>query len=154
MSEELDETLADAITAETVIAAPPRSERARFLRFLVTGGLAAGVNIVSRILFDRAVVYEIAVVLAYLVGMTTAFILARLFVFDGRAGDARGQYMRFALVNVLAFAQVWIVSVGLDRYIFPAIGWTWQAATLAHAIGVVSPVAASYFGHRKFSFRS
>ena len=154
MSEELEQTLAEAITAETVVPAPSRSERARFVRFLVTGGLSAGVNVASRILFGRFVSYEIAVVLAYLVGMTTAFILARLFVFDGHSGDARGQYMRFALVNVLAFAQVWLVSVGLDLYVFPAIGWTWQAATLAHMIGVVSPVAASYFGHRKFSFRA
>lgn len=154
MSDDLDEALADAISAETVIAVPARSERARFIRFLVTGGLAAGVNVLSRILLGLVLGYEIAVAFAYLVGMTTAFVLARLFVFDGRHGGVQGQYTRFALVNVVAFVQVWIVSVGLDRFVFPAIGWTWQAATLAHAIGVVSPVAVSYVGHKHFSFRS
>ena len=154
MREDLDQALADSIAAETVVPAPPRSERARFVRFLVTGGIAAGANVLSRILLDRVVTYEVAVTLAYLVGMTTAFILARLFVFEETIGGVRGQYVRFALVNVIAFAQVWIVSVGLDRFIFPAIGWTWHAETLAHAIGVVSPVAASYLGHRKFSFRT
>ena len=154
MREDLDEALAEGISAETVVIAPPRSERARFVRFLVTGGIAAGANILSRILLDWVVTYEIAVTLAYLVGMTTAFVLARVFVFETGAGGVRGQYLRFALVNVVAFAQVWIVSIGLDRFVFPAVGWTWHAATLAHAVGVVSPVAASYVGHRKFSFRA
>ena len=154
MSENLDEAFAEAIAAETVIPAPPRSERTRFIRFLVTGGLAAGTNILSRALLDRLVIYEIGVALAYLIGMTTAFILARLFVFDGRNGEVRGQYMRFALVNVFAFAQVWLVSIGLDRFVFPALGWTWHTANLAHAIGVISPVVTSYIGHQKFSFRT
>lgn len=154
MSQDLDEALAEAISAETVITVPARSERARFVRFLLTGGFAAGVNVLSRVLFGGIVNYEVAVTLAYLVGMTTAFVLARFFVFDGRHSGVRGQYTRFVMVNVVAFAQVWIVSVGLDRFIFPAIGWTWQAATLAHGIGVVSPVAASYIGHKKFSFKS
>lgn len=153
MSEDLDAAVAQGITAETAIPSPRRSERTRFVRFLLTGGVAAGLNILARVLLGPLVAYEVAVTLAYLVGMTAAFVLARLFVFEGRSGDMRGQSMRFALVNGVAFAQVWLVSVGLDRFVFPAISWTWHAATLAHAVGVVSPVATSYIGHRRFSFR-
>jgi putative flippase GtrA len=148
------EPLAQAESAETALVAPPMTERARFFRFLVTGGIAAGVNVLSRWLLDFVVVYEIAVGLAYIAGMTTAFVLARMFVFEREAGDAKGQYFRFALVNVVAFIQVWCVSVGLARLVFPAIRLTWQAETIAHVIGVVSPVAMSYLAHKKFSFRS
>lgn len=147
------EPLAEAIAAETGLQAVPKSERARFVRFLVTGGIAASVNVASRWLFGFAFVYEIAICLAYLVGMTTAFVLARMFVFDPGTGTARAQYIRFALVNVVAFVQVWIVSVVLTRFLFPAIGFTWQAETIAHMIGVVSPVATSYVAHKKFSFK-
>jgi putative flippase GtrA len=128
------------------------SERARFARFLVTGGIAAGVNIATRWLLDFVVVYEVAVALAYLVGMTTAFVLARLFVFEQAGGSVHGQYARFTLVNAVAFLQVWIVSVGLARLLFPAISFRWHAETVAHVIGVVIPVATSYLGHKKFSF--
>lgn len=146
------EPLAEAVSAETALVAPPMTERARFTRFLVTGGLAAAVNVGTRWLLDFVVVYEVAIGLAYIVGMTTAFILARMFVFEAEAGNAQQQYVRFALVNVVAFAQVWCVSVGLARFVFPAIGLTWQAETIAHMIGVISPVAVSYYGHKKLSF--
>ena len=100
------------------------------------------------------VIYEVAIGLAYFTGMTTAFVLARMFVFEAEAGDTKGQYVRFALVNVVAFIQVWCISVGLARLVFPAMGLTWQAETIAHVIGVVSPVVTSYLAHKRFSFRS
>jgi len=64
-----------------------------------------------------------------------------------------GEFIRFAIVNAVSFAQVWIVSVGLARLVFPAIGFGWQAETTAHVIGVLSPVATNYVLHERFSFR-
>ncbi|BBE71239.1 GtrA family protein [Oharaeibacter diazotrophicus] len=128
-------------------------ERRRFLLFLLTGGMAAGVNVLCRIAFGRFVSFEVAVPLAYLCGMTTAFVLARRFVFAHAGDGVHGQYARFALVNLIAAAQVWIVSVGLARWLFPALAVTWHADTLAHAVGVASPIVGSYLGHRHFSFR-
>jgi putative flippase GtrA len=128
-------------------------ETKRFVSFLVTGGIAAGVNIAACWVFDFAVSYEVAIGLAYLVGMATAFVLARMFVFDPTGGRAHWQFMRFAIVNAVAFAQVWIVSVALDHWLFPIIGFTFQPETVAHVIGVLSPVASSYILHKRFSFR-
>jgi putative flippase GtrA len=147
------EPLAEAEAAVTALVPPPMTERARFVRFLITGGIAAVVNVLSRWLLDFVVIYEVAVGLAYIAGMTVAFVLARMFVFETEAGDAKGQYVRFALVNVVAFVQVWCVSVILARLVFPAVGLTWQAETIAHLIGVGSPVVTSYLAHKKFSFR-
>lgn len=123
-----------------------------FGRFLVTGGIAAGANVLSRWLLNLVMPFEAAVVVAYLVGMTTAYILARLFVFEASGRTARDEFFRFALVNVVALAQVWLVSVGLARYLFPALGFTWYADDVAHLIGVVIPAVTSYLGHRHFSF--
>ena len=53
----------------------------QFVIFLVTGGLAAAVNFGSRIVYNQWVNFSVAVVLAYLTGMVTAFALARYFVF-------------------------------------------------------------------------
>lgn len=123
-----------------------------FGRFLVTGGIAAGANVLSRWLFNFVMPFEWAVVVAYLVGMTTAYVLAKLFVFEASGRSARDEFFRFALVNVVALVQVWLVSVGLARYLFPAIGFTWHADDIAHLIGVVIPAVTSYLGHRHFSF--
>ena len=62
------------------------------------------------------------------------------------------EFGRFALVNALAFVQVWLVSVGLARLVFPALGFTRHADTVAHVLGVASPVAVSYLLHKRFSF--
>nr|WP_294503175.1 GtrA family protein [uncultured Rhodopila sp.] len=121
---------------------------------MVTGGIAAGVNIVSRWLLEYFVSYEVSIGIAYLIGMTTAFFLARIFVFEPVAGDAHWQFVRFTLVNAIAFAQVWLVSVGLARLVFPAIGYAWQPELVAHVIGVMSPIVSSYVLHKRFSFRS
>jgi putative flippase GtrA len=127
--------------------------RARFIRFLLTSGAAAGVNIAARYLLEFAVRYEIAVAVAYLFGMVTAFVLARRFVFEAGHDKASGQFVRFAIVNAIAFTQVWLISVGLARWLFPAIGFDWQAQTVAHVIGVASPAVTSYLLHQRFSFR-
>jgi putative flippase GtrA len=124
----------------------------RFARFIVTGGIAAAVNLISRYFLSFSLDYRWAVIVAYLFGMTTAWVLARLFVF-AQTGRSRGaEYGRFAIVNAVAAAQVWLVSVGLAEYIFPAISFTWRPEDVAHLIGVVIPVFTSYLGHKHFSF--
>ena len=129
-----------------------RPETRRFAAFLMTGGLAAAVNVASRIVFDLVLPYEAAVAVAYLVGMTTAFFLARLFVFEASGRSLHVEYGRFALVNVAALVQVLVVSVGLAKLVFPTVGLSSHAELIAHVIGVLSPVLVSYQGHKRFSF--
>ena len=127
-------------------------ERKRFTLFLFAGGTAALVNILSRIAFNWLMPYEVAIVVAYLCGMTTAYLLNKHFVFASSGRGVASEYTRFALVNLAAVAQVWIVSVGLARLVFPAISFIWHAETVAHVIGVTIPVFTSYLGHKHFSF--
>ena len=126
------------------------SERARFVG---VGGLAAGVNVVARFLLSYVFVYEVAVAVAYIFGMTAAFLMNRAFVFERVASAVHVQYARFAIVNAVAFIQVWAISVVLDRLVFPAFGLDWHRETIAHVVGVASPILTSYIGHKSFSFR-
>ena len=127
-------------------------ERKRFALFLFAGGTAALVNILSRIAFNWLMPYEVAIVVAYLCGMTTAYLLNKRFVFASSGRGVASEYTRFALVNLAAVAQVWVVSVGLARLVFPALSFIWHAETVAHVIGVTIPVFTSYLGHKHFSF--
>ena len=124
----------------------------RFARFLITGGIAAAVNVVSRYFLSMTMEYRWAVIVAYLCGMTTAWMLSRLFVFEATGRSRGDEYMRFGIVNIVAAAQVWVVSVGLAEYAFPALGFAWHPAEVAHVIGVIIPVFTSYLGHKHFSF--
>lgn len=128
-------------------------ERERYLRFLLAGGTSALLNSATCWLLDLVVSFELAVALAYLVGMASAYTLMRLFVFEGRGAPVQGQSARFVLVNILSFLQVWTLSVLLARAVFPAAGFTWQADTVAHVLALGSLAVTSYLAHRHFTFR-
>lgn len=127
-------------------------ERRRIVLFLLAGGIAAAVNILSRIVLNLAMPYEAAIVVAYLCGMTTAYVINKAWVFDASGRGVTHEYMRFALVNAAAIVQVWLVSVGLARLVFPWIGFAWHAETIAHVIGTAVPIFTSYLGHKHFTF--
>jgi putative flippase GtrA len=125
----------------------------QFLVFLLTGGFAAAVNFGSRILYNRAMPFSSAVICAYITGMITAFVLAKLFVFrDSRQATHRAAGW-FILVNLVAVAQTWAISMLLVKWGLPALGVTAFAPEIAHGVGVVVPVFTSYLGHKHFSFR-
>jgi putative flippase GtrA len=124
-----------------------------FFIFLLTGGLAAAVNIGVRLLLSLAMRFEIAVTLSYLVAMSFAYLLARIFVFERSGQSVRHEFSKFAAVNIVALVQVWLVSVGLANWLFPMIGLVFYPELVAHVVGVLSPVATSYYGHKYFTFK-
>ena len=127
--------------------------RTEFVQFLLVGGLAALVNFISRIVINKFVSYSAAVMLAYVVGMVTAFLLSKYFVFEQSGRHHLHELRDFTIVNLIAIPQVWGISVGLAEYVFPAIGYTFYAPEVAHLIGLAIPAVTSYFGHKHFSFR-
>ena len=131
----------------------PHAPRREFLLFLITGGVAALVNVVSRVGFSQLLRFELAVLLAYGVGMLTAYVLARKFVFLQSRTSVRRSFAAFALVNLFAVLQTWLVSVGLRNWLLPLLGIVVLSDLIAHGIGVAVPVLSSYFGHKHISFR-
>lgn len=125
----------------------------QFLTFLITGGTAAAVNFGSRILYSQWLSFSTAVILAYITGMITAFVLARLLVFKDTDQPLHRSAMFFVLVNIVAALQTWGISVGLAYYVLPKMGIDRFADEIAHAVGVAVPVFTSYWGHKRWSFR-
>lgn len=125
----------------------------QFLGFLITGGIAATVNFLSRIIYNQYTDFSTAVIFAYITGMITAFILAKIFVFKVSKQSVRRSAIIFILVNILAAAQTWLISMGLYLYILPNLGVQRYAPEIASAIGIAFPVFTSYLGHKRWSFK-
>lgn len=123
-----------------------------FWKFVLVGGVSAGLNAVSRLGLSRLFSLEIAVALAYAIGMICAYTLSRMFVFQDSGRRVGAEFFRFAIVNGFSFLIVLGVTVLLARFVFPAIGFRWHSETIAHLIGVAAPVFASYLGHKYFTF--
>lgn len=125
----------------------------QFLTFLFTGGTAAAVNFGSRIVYSQWFGFSTAVILAYITGMITAFVLAKLFVFKDSEQSVQRSAVIFVLVNIVAALQTWLISMGLAFYVLPALGVQTFVDEIAHAVGVAVPVFTSYLGHKRWSFR-
>lgn len=124
-----------------------------FLLFLLTGGFAAAVNWTSRIAYNLWMPYSYAIVLAYLTGMVTAFVLAKKFVFTTSTQSTGRSALIFTLVNIAAILQTWAVSMVLAYFVLPALGLINHTKEIAHLFGVAVPVITSYIGHKRFTFR-
>ena len=125
----------------------------QFIVFIVTGGFAAAVNFGSRFFYNTFVDFPMAVTLAYLTGMVTAFILAKLFVFQSSSHSMAKSAALFAMVNVFAFAQTWIVSMVLAYHLLPAMGIHEFDKAIASAVGISIPVFTSFIAHKYITFR-
>lgn len=125
----------------------------QFIAFLFAGGFAAVVNFGSRFLYNEYMSFGNAVIVAYITGMITAFVLSKLFVFDKSVHSTKKEFFYFTLVNIVAIVQTYLISVGLAEYLFPSMEFTFYPHAIAHASGVVFPVFTSYIGHKYLSFK-
>ena len=130
----------------------------RFVRFLMAGGLAAACNFGSRFFYSQWVDFSIAVVLAFITGLTIGYLLNKFFVFTTSGNSTSTEMLWFVLINLLALLQTWGVSIYLAGVLATGEGGItsssreWSEA-LAHLAGVLLPVFTSYIGHRYLTFR-
>jgi putative flippase GtrA len=125
----------------------------QFGLFVLAGGVSAACNWGSRFLFSLWFSYPVAIVLAYLVGMATAFVLMRQHVFDGRGKPLGRQVIGFTLVNMYGMTQTLVISLVLARWALPALGIDRHVEAIAHLLALSCLAGTSYVGHRFFSFR-
>lgn len=120
--------------------------------FLLVGSLAAAVNFGSRIALGAVLDYVPSIIVAYCLGMVTAFVLTRSVVFKSASNALHHQAAWFVAINLLTVLQTILVSLALVRWVLPGMGLEQHAETIAHAVGVAVPVVTSYFGHKYLSF--
>ncbi|KTC93490.1 GtrA family protein [Legionella cincinnatiensis] len=125
----------------------------QFVLFLFTGGIAAVINFSSRIAYGLWFNFSLSIFLAYITGMISAFILAKVVVFKKGTQSTHRSIMWFTLVNLIAVLQTWIISISLANYLLPFLGVDLFVEEIAHAVGLAVPVFTSYLGHKRWSFR-
>ena len=126
-----------------------------FVRFVLLGGVAAGVNWGSRFFWSLCMPFAWAVPVAYVTGMVVAFYLFKTYVFPKSGRGLHEQVVGFVLVILLGIVQVWIVSVVLAEWVLPWVGFpTFWAETVGHGVAILVPVFTSFIGHKHLSFRT
>lgn len=123
-----------------------------FAHFLAIGGISALANLGTRFLLDLALPFEVAVILAYAVGMAIGFALFQLTMFQGKNVVLPRPMTRFLWVNLFGAALTWTVSTLMARLLLPAVGWAWHPFEIAHLAGVAAPAISSYLLHKHYTF--
>ena len=123
-----------------------------FILFVAAGGFAALVNFVSRIIFNFWFSFEVSIVLAYLIGMITAYILTKIFVFKAKSVGLVSSSIKFTIVNILAVLQTYFISVYLYYWLNNNINFDYNKE-VAHFVGIAFLVITSYIGHKYYSFK-
>ena len=125
----------------------------QIIKYLLSGGLAALVNIGSRVILNIWLSYEISILIAFCFGVTVAFLLMRNTFNVNKDGNLFLQIIKFFFVNLLSITQTFLVSLFFYYYFFPLIGIVQDTKNLSHFIGVLFPVFISYFLHKNLTFK-
>lgn len=121
-----------------------------FIIFLFVGGFATFVNFLSRIILNLILEYNVSVILAAFIGLTTSYFLNKKVVFKSNA-NVVSSFIKFTLINFLAIAEIYFVSVYLN--IFLQNHEILYSELIAHCVGLCVPIITSYLGYKYFSFK-
>ncbi len=124
----------------------------QFLKFLAVGGTAALLHWISRIVLSLWLPFSWSVTVAYVIGMTVAFILNRIFVFPKSSKPIYRQARDFVLVNVGFFPLVWLAAISINMML-EQFNFVYAPQALAHGIAVSLPMIATFLIYKFFTFK-
>lgn len=125
----------------------------QFLLFLFVGATAASLNWTVRLALSIWMSFPVAVLLAYIVGMATAFELNRRFVFPVSPRPVLKQARVFISVNLAFLPIVWGVSI-LLKNLLDEIGIMEFSEGIAHGLALTIPVLITFLIYKFIAFGS
>lgn len=122
------------------------------VRFLICGGTAAAINWLARIALSLVLPFELAIMVAYAIGMTAGFLLYRSLVWPGQHGSWRSQAPAFVVVNAAGAVIVLLTAIGLDHLGTALFGPSGVVEAVAHGLAIGVGAVANYLGHSRITF--
>lgn len=123
------------------------------VRFLLLGGLAAGINWVVRFPLALIMPFSASVLVAQLIGFCAGFTLYRTYVFPGSSRPWLEQTLTFLAVNLVGA----VIVLGVATMLLSLLGSTdWPDFVregLAHGFAIGVGAVANFFGHKLLTFR-
>ncbi len=124
----------------------------QFLGFLFVGGLAAFLNWTSRIILSSWLSFSWAVVIAYAIGVTIAFLLNSYFIFPASNKPKIKQARDFVITNICFFPVVWLSALGLNQGL-ESLGVMRYTESISHGIAVGLPMFATFLIYKFIAFK-
>lgn len=122
------------------------------LRFLIAGGFAAFVNWLIRFPLSTFLPFDVAVAIAYVIGMMIGFTLYSRWVFPPTSIPLAGQITRFIAVNAAGAAVVVTAAPALASLVANGGVPLSIALAIGHAAAIAFGAIVNYFGHKLITF--
>ncbi len=136
-----------------MILSKKRAEKRQFILFIITGGTSALINILSRIILSNFLRFEISILISYGIGMITAFLLAKRFVFLNSKKSIKKSFPAFALVNLISVLQTFFVSIFIKNWLIIFFDNLSFIELISHTCGLGILVFTSFYGHKYITFK-
>ena len=136
-----------------MISSKKREEKRQFILFIITGGTSAIINILSRIILSNFFRFEIAILISYGIGMITAFLLAKRYVFLNSNKSIKKTFPAFALVNLISVLQTFFVSIFIKNCLIVFFDNLSFIELISHTCGLGILVFTSFYGHKYITFK-
>lgn len=124
----------------------------QIVRFLLLGGFAAAVNWLARFPLSVVLPFHLAVLVAYVIGMSVGFTLYRRYVFPGSTRPLVEQSAIFLGVNLLGAVVVlgltWAFLAMMPHHDWPLV----IKEGLAHGLAIGVGAAVNFVGHKTLTF--
>jgi putative flippase GtrA len=124
----------------------------QFLSFLLVGALAAMANFGSRFAFENYFGFVGSLIAAFGVGLATAFVLNRIFVFPASGKGIRREFALFTMFNIFAFPVVVGGSFAFHHYFFSNFVSETTSKALSHGIAVILPSFVTFAAQKLYTF--
>jgi putative flippase GtrA len=125
----------------------------QFFRFLIVGGVALVIHWLARILLNEWMSFNAAIITAYGVGIATAYILNKKYVFPLSKQARHREVMIFVAVNIGAFPVVWALAVLFGDIILTRFLSVDIARALGHGAAITTPVFVNFALHKFVTFK-
>tara|TARA_B100002019_G_scaffold197013_1_gene170631 strand:+ start:1183 stop:1593 length:411 start_codon:yes stop_codon:yes gene_type:complete len=136
-----------------MISSKKREENRQFILFIITGGTSAIINILSRVVLSNFFRFEIAILISYGIGMITAFVLAKRYVFLNTKKSIKKSFPAFALVNLISVLQTFFVSILIKKWLVIFFDNLSFIELISHSCGLGILVFTSFYGHKYITFK-
>lgn len=124
----------------------------QFLKFIFVGGSAAVLNWLARYIFNFWFSFHLSILLAFFIGLSSAFILNSIYVFPNSTQSLSHQIKVFTITNLSFLPIVGVFSILLNKLLNYFEIYLYSKE-IAHGIALLSPTFLSFLIYKFWGFK-
>jgi putative flippase GtrA len=140
-------------TADSILSRIYR-DYTKLLKYLAVGTVGSVADLLAFALIIRytGLIYALALVISYCIGMVINYFLNRRFTFNNKYRKVHYQFASFALIAVMGLVIQELLMPGIIHFLFGGSNEYWLVI-VTRVIAMVVAFACTYIANKKITFK-